>query len=93
MQKWKLPASQGYDFENDTHRHLLNLWGWYPGISLSAPAPPFLGGFTNATIQRAIAAELWSRGPGNGPGANAGWEKVWYAACWAHLNKTERAHF
>lgn len=76
------PASKGYDFENDTHLHLSNLWGQYQGISLSSPAPPFLGGFANATIQRAVATELWSRGPGNGPDANAGWVKVWRVAWW-----------
>ena len=50
VQEWKLLASLGYDFENDTHRHLPNLWGWYLGISLSSPAPPFLSSFANATI-------------------------------------------
>ena len=50
VREWKLPTSQGYDFENDTHRHLSHLWGWYPDISLPSPAPPFLGGFANATI-------------------------------------------
>ena len=49
------PASQSYDFENDTHRHLSNPWGWHPSISLSSPAPLFLGGFANTTIQRAVA--------------------------------------
>ena len=71
MQEWELPVSQGYDFKNDTHRHLSNLWGWHPSISLS-----FLGGFTNTTIQRAVATELWSRRPGNGPDVNAGWRRV-----------------
>ena len=50
VQEWKLLASLGYDSENDTHRHLSNLWGWYLGISLSSPAPPFLSSFANATI-------------------------------------------
>ncbi|OCL04204.1 glycoside hydrolase family 95 protein [Glonium stellatum] len=93
VQEWKLPATQGYDVPNDTHRHLSSLWGWYPGRSLASPSAPFLGGFANATVQRAVATELWSRGPGDGPDANAGWEKVWRAACWARLNETERAYF
>ena len=82
MQEWELPVSRGYDFKNDTHWHLSNLWGWHPSISLSSPAPPFLGGFANTTIQRAVATELWSCRPGNGPDVNAGWEKVWCMACW-----------
>jgi alpha-L-fucosidase 2 len=28
VKEWKLPDSWGYDFENDTHRHLSNLIGW-----------------------------------------------------------------
>lgn len=30
----------------------------------------------------AVVTNLWSRGPGNGPDANAGWEKVWRVAYW-----------
>ena len=89
VKEWKIPDSFGYDFENDTHRHLSNLIGWYPGYSISS----FLDGYTNATIQNAVATTLYSRGPGNGPDANAGWEKVWRAACWARLNNTDEAYF
>lgn len=89
IKEWKLPDSYGYDFINDTHRHLSELVGWYPGYTLSS----FLGGYSNATIQDAIRQKLYSRGEGNAPDANAGWGKVWRSACWARLNDTERAHF
>ncbi|KAJ4377509.1 hypothetical protein N0V83_000334 [Neocucurbitaria cava] len=89
IKEWKLPDSYGYDFVNDTHRHLSELVGWYPGYSLSG----FQGGYGNATIQDAVAQKLHSRGIGNAEDANAGWAKVWRCACWARLNDTERAHF
>ncbi|KAF9697577.1 hypothetical protein EKO04_004313 [Ascochyta lentis] len=89
IKEWKLPDSFGYDFINDTHRHLSELVGWHPGYSLSS----FMGGYSNATIQDAVAQKLYSRGEGNAEDANAGWAKVWRSACWARLNNTERAHF
>jgi alpha-L-fucosidase 2 len=89
IKEWKIPDSFGYDFENDTHRHLSNLIGWYPGYSISS----FLSGYTNSTIQCAVATTLYSRGIGNGADANAGWEKVWRSACWARLNNTDEAYF
>jgi alpha-L-fucosidase 2 len=89
IKEWKLPDAFNYDFANDTHRHLSELVGWHPGYSLSS----FLGGYSNATIQSAIAQKLYSRGEGNAEDANAGWAKVWRSACWARLNNTERAHF
>jgi alpha-L-fucosidase 2 len=89
IKEWKIPDSLGYDFQNDTHRHLSHLVGWYPGYSISS----FLGGYTNSTIQAAVTTSLISRGIGNGPDANAGWEKVWRAACWARLNNTSEAYF
>ncbi|KAF2451710.1 glycoside hydrolase family 95 protein [Karstenula rhodostoma CBS 690.94] len=96
VQEWKLPdpeASEVYDVQNDTHRHLSHLWGWYPGLTLASPSGSFLGGYTNNTIQDAVATSLYSRGTGNGPDANAGWAKVWRSACWARLNNTDRAYF
>ncbi|KZM26854.1 alpha-L-fucosidase [Ascochyta rabiei] len=89
IKEWKLPDSFGYDFTNDTHRHLSELVGWYPGYSLSS----FMGGYSNSTIQDAVVQKLYSRGEGNAEDANAGWAKVWRSACWARLNNTERAHF
>ncbi|KAI9689353.1 MAG: hypothetical protein M1822_010004 [Bathelium mastoideum] len=88
LKEWKLPDSLGYDVENDTHRHLSQLVGWFPGYSVSGIA----AGYTNATIQHAVATSLWSRGPGIAD-ANAGWEKVWRAACWARLNETDEADY
>lgn len=79
----------GYDYKNDTHRHLSQLVGWYPGYSISS----FQGGYANSTIQNAVATSLWSRGHGNSADANAGWEKVWRSACWARLNETDQAYF
>jgi alpha-L-fucosidase 2 len=95
IKEWK-PSSPSfslfdevYEFQNDTHRHLSELVGWFPGYSLSS----FLGGYANSAIQDAVRQKLYSRGPGNGADANSGWEKVWRTACWARLNDTERAHF
>ncbi|KAF2634401.1 alpha-fucosidase [Massarina eburnea CBS 473.64] len=89
IKEWKLPTSYNLEPQNDTHRHLSELIGWYPGYSLSS----FHSGYTNSTIRAAIAQKLQSRGIGNGPDANAGWEKVWRAACWARLNEAEKAYF
>ncbi|KAF1950601.1 glycoside hydrolase family 95 protein-like protein [Byssothecium circinans] len=89
IKEWKLPDSYGLETQNDTHRHLSELVGWYPGYSLSS----FLSGYANTTIQSAIEQKLYSRGIGKGPDANAGWAKVWRSACWARLNNTERAYF
>jgi len=88
VKEWKIPDSFGYDFENDTHRHLSNLIGWYPGFSVSS----FLEGYSNKTIQHAVATTLYSRGLGNASDANAGWEKVWRSACWARLNNTDMSY-
>ncbi|KOS17015.1 Alpha-fucosidase A [Escovopsis weberi] len=88
LKEWKLPDSYGQDAPN-THRHLSHLVGWFPGYSVSS----FEGGYTDATIQSAVAETLATRGPGNADDANSGWEKVWRAACWARLNNTERAYY
>lgn len=84
VQEWKIDL----DVKNDTHRHLSNLVGWFPGWSLSS----YLDGYTDSKIQNAVATTLWSRGPGIAD-ANAGWEKSWRAACWARLNNTEQAYY
>jgi alpha-L-fucosidase 2 len=55
---------------NDTHRHLSELIGWFPGYSLSSS----MDGYTNVTIHNAVKEKLYSRGEGKGPDANAGWE-------------------
>lgn len=84
IQEWKLDI----DEKNNTHRHLSHLIGWHPGWSISA----YQGGYTNKTIQDAVATSLYSRGIGIDD-ANAGWEKVWRSAAWARLNNTERAYY
>lgn len=90
IKEWKLPEEPyGYEFINDTHRHLSELVGWYPGYSISS----FLDGYANSTIQDAVRQKLYSRGNGNGQDANAGWAKVWRSACWARLNDTEQAYY
>lgn len=88
IKEWKIPDSYGYETPSD-HRHLSHLVGWHPGYSISG----FQNGYTNATIQDAVATSLRARGQGNAADANAGWAKVWRSACWARLNNTERAHF
>ena len=97
VKEWKLPDSFGYEVENDTHRHLSQLVGWYPGYSLSS----YLNGTSistpnssdsNSSIRTAVATSLYSRGLGNGPDANAGWEKVWRGACWARLEEADLAY-
>ncbi|KXH62982.1 hypothetical protein CSAL01_08990 [Colletotrichum salicis] len=90
LEEWKLPESAPYNSDKPSnHRHLSHLTGWYPGTSLSS----FLGGYSqNATISSAVRETLISRGMGNAPDANAGWAKVWRAACWARLNETEKAY-
>jgi alpha-L-fucosidase 2 len=85
IQEWKIDL----DVENDTHRHLSHLVGWYPGWALSS----YLDGYSNSTIQDAVETSLYSRGVGIGPDANSGWEKVWRAACWARLNNSMEAYY
>ncbi|KAK3718715.1 hypothetical protein LTR37_004934 [Vermiconidia calcicola] len=85
VQEWKLDI----DLQNDTHRHLSHLVGWHPGWSISS----YLGGYTNSSIQEAVATSLYSRGVGIGPDANSGWEKVWRSACWARLNNSMEAYY
>ncbi|KAA8568952.1 hypothetical protein MFRU_017g01210 [Monilinia fructicola] len=84
IQEWKVYFPT---LENSTHRHLSHLIGWFPSSSLSS----YLSGYTNSTISTAVRNSLVSRGPGI-EDSNAGWEKVWRAACWARLNDTETAY-
>ncbi|KAH6857474.1 glycoside hydrolase family 95 protein-like protein [Alternaria rosae] len=93
IKEWKLPEEPyGLEFINDTHRHLSELVGWYPGYSISS----FLDGYTDTAVQDAVRQKLYSRGNGNGEAlnqANAGWAKVWRAACWARLNETDESYY
>ncbi|KAL4815397.1 alpha-fucosidase A [Aspergillus spinulosporus] len=87
LKEWKLPDNYGYD-NKSTHRHLSHLVGWYPGYSISS----FAHGYRNKTIQDAVRETLIARGMGNAADANAGWAKVWRAACWARLNDSVMAY-
>jgi alpha-L-fucosidase 2 len=69
LKEWKLPDSYGLEVKNDTHRHLSHLVGWHPGSSVSGLA----GGYTNETIQNAVATALYSRGNGSASDADAGY--------------------
>ena len=89
VKEWKIPDSYGYDIQNNTHRHLSLLTGWFPGWSIAS----YLGGYTNSTIQSAVQKTLVSRGNGNGADANSGWEKIWRSAAWARLNNTDQAYY
>ncbi|KAI5212835.1 glycoside hydrolase family 95 protein [Aureobasidium subglaciale EXF-2481] len=87
LQEWKLTPLDTLYNKNSTHRHLSHLIGWYPGTSLSALSH----GYTNTTIHSAIRNTLGIRGPGIAD-ANAGWEKLWRAACYARLNDSVTAY-
>lgn len=87
IKEWKLPDSYGYDVEN-THRHLSHLTGWYPGYAVAS----FQQGYANATVRSAVAATLVARGNGTAADADAGWAKVWRAACWARLHEAAKAY-
>lgn len=80
IQEWK----RDMDNPDDQHRHLSHLYGWYPGFAISTGA----ANKNPAAIEAAVATTLLHRGPGNWKDANAGWAKVWRAACWAHLSPT-----
>ncbi|OQE36945.1 hypothetical protein PENCOP_c011G05187 [Penicillium coprophilum] len=81
IKEWKLEKDQ----KNDTHRHLSELYGWYPGYAISGVHA------NNQTIIDAVTTTLYSRGDGTAD-ANTGWEKVWRSACWAALNNTDQAY-
>ncbi|CAE7142286.1 unnamed protein product [Rhizoctonia solani] len=86
--EWKVE----FDSPTNTHRHLSHLIGLYPGYVLANFKPPTNGteGVPNLTrdqVLNAAEVSLISRGNGTKDG-NAGWEKVWRAACWAQLQNS-----
>lgn len=91
------------DSPDDTHRHLSHLIGLYPGYALTSYDPAIQGlpqNITNAVktytkdqVIDAATTSLIHRGIGTGPDADAGWEKVWRAACWAQLKNASQFHF
>ncbi|KAI1340847.1 glycoside hydrolase family 95 protein [Xylariaceae sp. FL0016] len=88
VKEWKVPPSVIAEPEGNQHRHLSHLVGWYPGWSVAS----LQHGYANTTVQDAVNVSLTSRGTGF-EDADAGWAKVWRAACWARLNSTERAYY
>ncbi|QRW25623.1 glycoside hydrolase family 95 protein [Rhizoctonia solani] len=94
LQEWK----PEFDRSNDLHRHLSHLIGLYPGYVLTnfkAPTGQTQGipKLTREQVLKASEISLRSRGDGTGPDGDAGWEKVWRAACWAQLqNSTQFYH-
>ncbi|KAI8968762.1 glycoside hydrolase family 95 protein [Trametes punicea] len=92
LQEWKVDM----DSPTDTHRHLSHLIGLYPGYAVTNYDPSIQATNQNLTHDQVIAAATTSlihRGNGTGPDADAGWEKVWRAACWAQLaNASEFYH-
>ncbi|KAG8694176.1 hypothetical protein FRC08_008664 [Ceratobasidium sp. 394] len=86
LQEWKVE----FDSPTNLHRHLSHLIGLYPGYVLTNFKPPAgqnqgLPILTCAQVLKATEISLISRGNGTGPDGDAGWEKVWRAACWAQL--------
>jgi len=95
LQEWKVEK----DSPTDMHRHLSHLIGLYPGYAVASYDASVQGGVgpklnhTKADIVDAARISLIHRGNGTGPDADAGWEKVWRAACWAQLgNASEFYH-
>lgn len=85
------------DDPNDLHRHLSHLVGLYPGYALTgynATLQPShlpsrqLANYTYAEVFNAVNTSLTHRGNGTVDG-DAGWEKVWRAACWAQLRNAD----
>ncbi|KAJ1304163.1 hypothetical protein OPQ81_008563 [Rhizoctonia solani] len=89
LQEWKLE----FDSPTNLHRHLSHLVGLYPGYVISnfKPSTDKSQGVPNLTrdqVLKAAEVSLISRGNGTGPDGDAGWEKVWRAACWAQLQNS-----
>ncbi|KAH8109494.1 glycoside hydrolase family 95 protein [Phellopilus nigrolimitatus] len=79
--EWKVDL----DSPTDTHRHLSHLVGLYPGYAVANYQPSLQGNYTVSEVLNAAQTSLIHRGNGTGPDADAGWEKVWRAACWAQF--------
>ncbi|CAE6480275.1 unnamed protein product [Rhizoctonia solani] len=89
LQEWKVE----FDSLTNLHRHISHLVGLYPGYVVSNFKPvttetqgvPYL---TREQVLKAAEVSLISRGNGTGPDGDAGWAKVWRAACWAQLQNS-----
>ncbi|QRV78536.1 glycoside hydrolase family 95 protein [Ceratobasidium sp. AG-Ba] len=80
LQEWKVE----FDNPKDTHRHLSHLVGLFPGYVLSN-FKSSTANLTREQVIKAVEVTLASRGNGTGTDGDAGWEKIWRAACWAQL--------
>ncbi|KZV74234.1 glycoside hydrolase family 95 protein [Peniophora sp. CONT] len=98
LQEWKFEM----DKPTNTHRHLSHLVGLYPGYALASYnaslQPSYLPSgelahYTPDEVFNAVNTSLTHRGNGTGPDGDAGWEKVWRAACWAQLKNPEMFYF
>ncbi|KAG8696870.1 hypothetical protein FRC09_008213 [Ceratobasidium sp. 395] len=91
LQEWKVE----FDSPTNLHRHLSHLIGLYPGYVLANFKSPTsrnqgIPSLTHQQVLKAAEVSLISRGDGTGPDGDAGWEKVWRAACWAQLQNSTR---
>ncbi|KAG8951193.1 hypothetical protein FRC04_006675 [Tulasnella sp. 424] len=87
LMEWKVEK----DKPTDLHRHLSHLVGLYPSYSIASyPEGGAVLDLTKSELFKAAATSLKHRGDGKGPDADAGWEKVWRAACWAQLGDGEK---
>lgn len=93
LQEWKVDM----DSPTDTHRHLSHLIGLYPGYAITSYDPAVqngsMYGYSKSDVLAAAEVSLFHRGNGTGPDADAGWEKVWRAACWAQLANASEFYF
>ncbi|KAJ1300550.1 hypothetical protein OPQ81_002204 [Rhizoctonia solani] len=94
LQEWKIE----FDSQTGVHRHLSHLIGLYPGYVLTNFNPSTnqtqgIPSLTRRQVLKASEISLIARGNGTGLDADAGWEKIWRAACWAQLqNSTQFYH-
>ncbi|KAG9100496.1 hypothetical protein FRC06_004095 [Ceratobasidium sp. 370] len=91
LQEWKAE----FDGRDNHHRHLSHLVGLYPGYVLANFKPQTgqsqgLSQLTREQVLKATEVTLESRGDGTSWDGDAGWEKVWRAACWAQLKNPTR---
>ncbi|KZT06742.1 glycoside hydrolase family 95 protein [Laetiporus sulphureus 93-53] len=93
LQEWKVDM----DSPTDTHRHLSHLIGLYPGYAITSYNESIQNGsttgYSKSDVLAAAQTSLFHRGNGTGPDADAGWEKVWRAACWAQLANASGFYF
>ncbi|CCO32224.1 hypothetical protein BN14_06278 [Rhizoctonia solani AG-1 IB] len=93
LQEWKVE----FDSPTNLHRHLSHLVGLYPGYVVSnfkgAEGQRGAPDLTREQVLKAAEVSLVSRGNGTGPDGDAGWEKVWRAACWAQLQNSTAFYY